>query len=92
MEAVLDGATGEDAPAARAMRSSLAATGVTAQHCRDVLRAFRVDATKLRYEDWDDLMDIAGIRPRRSGQLSISMASPKPPTLRPMHCARRSRC
>ena len=57
MGAVLDGAPGEDAPAAAAMRASLAATGVTAQHCHDVLRAFRLDATKLRYRDWDDLME-----------------------------------
>jgi farnesyl-diphosphate farnesyltransferase len=61
MAAVLEGAprgsAGEDAPAAAAMRQSLAATGVTPQHCRDVLRAFRLDATKLRYRDWDDLMD-----------------------------------
>jgi farnesyl-diphosphate farnesyltransferase len=54
---VLDGAPGDDAPAAAAMRASLAATGVTAQHCHDVLRAFKLDATKLRYRDWDDLMD-----------------------------------
>ena len=46
-----------DAPAARAMRASLAETGVTAQHCHDVLTAFRLDATKLRYRDWDDLME-----------------------------------
>jgi squalene synthase HpnC len=57
IEAVLDGAGGDDAPSARAMRASLAETGVTPQHCRDVLRAFRLDATKLRYEDWDDLME-----------------------------------
>jgi len=57
MEAVLLGAPGEDAPAAEAMRASLAATGITAQHCLDVLRAFRLDATKLRYRDWDDLME-----------------------------------
>ncbi|HZT51740.1 MAG TPA: squalene synthase HpnC [Stellaceae bacterium] len=57
MAAVLDGAPGQDAPAAAAMRASLAATGVTAQHCHDVLRAFRLDATKLRYRDWDDLME-----------------------------------
>jgi farnesyl-diphosphate farnesyltransferase len=57
MAAVLDGAAGEDSPAAVAMRRSLAATGVTAQHCHDVLRAFRLDATKLRYRDWDDLME-----------------------------------
>jgi len=56
MAAVLDGASGEGAPAAAAMRASLAATGVTAQHCHDVLRAFRLDATKRRYRDWDDLM------------------------------------
>ena len=57
MGAVLDGAPGEDAPAAKAMRESLLATGVTPQHCHDVLRAFRMDATKLRYRDWDDLME-----------------------------------
>jgi hydroxysqualene synthase len=56
MGAVLDGASGDDAPAARAMRASLRATGVTAQHCHDVLCAFTLDATKLRYADWDDLM------------------------------------
>jgi hydroxysqualene synthase len=56
MAAVLDGARGDGAPAALAMRESLAETGVTAQHCHDLLHAFRLDATKLRYRDWDDLM------------------------------------
>jgi squalene synthase HpnC len=56
MGAILDGAPGEDSPAALAMRASLAQTGITAQHCHDVLRAFTMDATKLRYRDWDDLM------------------------------------
>jgi farnesyl-diphosphate farnesyltransferase len=57
MAAILNGAPGIDSPAASAMRASLAATGVTAQHCHDVLRAFRQDAVKLRYRDWDDLME-----------------------------------
>jgi len=57
MAAILDGAPGSDSPAAAAMRRSLAETGVTAEHCHDVLRAFRLDATKLRYRDWDDLME-----------------------------------
>lgn len=57
MGEVLEGAPGNDAPAAAAMRESLMATGVTAQHCHDVLRAFRMDATKLRYRDWDDLLE-----------------------------------
>ena len=61
MAAVLDGVAGDaaggESPAAFAMRESLAATGLTAQHCHDVLRAFRQDAVKLRYRDWDDLME-----------------------------------
>jgi hydroxysqualene synthase len=56
MAAILDGAGGEDSLAAFAMRQSLTETGVTAQHCHDVLHAFRLDAVKLRYRDWDDLM------------------------------------
>jgi squalene synthase HpnC len=57
MAAILDGEPGADSPAASAMRLSLAATGVTARHCHDILRAFRQDAVKLRYRDWDDLME-----------------------------------
>src|SRR6185437_13774131 len=57
MAEVLEGAPGDDSPAAAQMRASLAATGVTAQHCHDVLRAFRLDATKLRYADWGELME-----------------------------------
>jgi hydroxysqualene synthase len=56
MAAILDGASGQDSPAAAAMRESLLGTGTTAQHCQDVLHAFRLDAVKLRYRDWDDLM------------------------------------
>ena len=57
MAAILDGASGLDSPAAAVMRQSLLETGMTAQHCHDVLHAFRLDAVKLRYRDWDDLME-----------------------------------
>jgi len=57
MSQVLDGAAGDDAPAAAAMRASLKETRVTPQHCHDVLHAFRMDATKRRYRDWADLMN-----------------------------------
>jgi squalene synthase HpnC len=56
MAAILEGASAADSPAAAAMRASLLETGLTAQHCHDVLHAFRLDAVKLRYRDWDDLM------------------------------------
>ena len=38
------------------MRISLAETGVTPDHCADLLTAFKQDAKKRRYVDWDDLM------------------------------------
>src|ERR1700739_3859961 len=56
MAAILDGASGGDAPAASAMRESLLESGVTAQHCHDVLHAFRLDAGQPRYRDWGDLL------------------------------------
>ncbi len=52
-EAGLDGS----GPAkAHALADSLAETGVPDQHARDLLTAFRQDAVKNRYEDWDDLL------------------------------------
>ncbi|HEX7968364.1 MAG TPA: squalene synthase HpnC [Stellaceae bacterium] len=56
MGEVLDGAPGDDAPAAVALRASLRETRTTPQHSHDLLRAFRMDATKLRYRDWGELM------------------------------------
>lgn len=38
------------------VRRSLAETGVTHRHCVDLTRAFKQDATRLRYDDWDDLI------------------------------------
>ena len=38
------------------VRRSLAETGVTHHHCVDLTRAFKQDATRLRYDDWDDLI------------------------------------
>src|ERR1700761_4989418 len=58
MEAFLDGsAPAPGSPPAPPRRLSLAAPRLSAQHCRDVLLAFRLDAAKLRYRDWDDLME-----------------------------------
>ena len=58
-EAALTGAKADD-PAyrkAHSLRRSLRETGVTAEHGVDLLSAFKQDATKLRYRDWDDLID-----------------------------------
>lgn len=42
---------------AHAMRRSLNETGTTTQHCIDLIAAFKQDAIKRRYEDWNDLME-----------------------------------
>jgi squalene synthase HpnC len=40
-----------------ALRQTLAARGLAPTHALDLLEAFRRDCTKLRYADWDDLLD-----------------------------------
>jgi len=44
-------------PEGVALRSILAERGLTPDHALDLLEAFRRDCTKLRYRDWDDLID-----------------------------------
>ena len=58
MAGAIDGAHANDGESAKAcrMRDSLAATGVPARHCLDLLDAFRQDAVKQRYADWNELM------------------------------------
>lgn len=55
MDAELQGGPG-DGPAS-AVRVLLAERGVPVAHCRELLVAFKRDATKLRTADWPDLMD-----------------------------------
>ena len=57
MEDVLLGRRDGGSPSALRLRHSLAETGVTSRHSLDLLIAFRRDATKLRYADWDELYD-----------------------------------
>src|SRR3954469_5541087 len=38
------------------LREALAARGMPPRHARDLLTAFRMDVTKLRYENWDELI------------------------------------
>ncbi len=57
MEEVLKDPARRDVAVAAEMRESLQATNVPAVDCTDLLIAFRADATKLRYDDWADLMN-----------------------------------
>lgn len=57
LAAALQGRGNEPAPAvARRLRESLAGTGAAPRHALSLLEAFRQDATKRRYADWNELM------------------------------------
>src|ERR1700751_4140721 len=47
---------GDSQKEAAALRSALAERGMPPRHALDLLTAFRMDVTKLRYESWDDLI------------------------------------
>ncbi|MFN3232524.1 MAG: squalene synthase HpnC [Alphaproteobacteria bacterium] len=49
----------QDAAYAKAvvLRPSLLKTGADPQHCLDLISAFKQDAVKTRYEDWNELID-----------------------------------
>ena len=55
LEATLLGKS-NDAPVGVTLRSQLAARQLSSCHAQDLLAAFRLDVTKLRYRDWDDLI------------------------------------
>lgn len=47
---------GDAAADALPLRAALAKRGLAARHPQDLLTAFRMDVTKRRYRDWDDLI------------------------------------
>jgi squalene synthase HpnC len=55
LEAELTG-SGDSQREAVALRRALAERGMPPRHALDLLTAFRMDVTKLRYESWDDLI------------------------------------
>jgi len=55
LEAGLLGSDDSDAVAVK-LRGELAARNLSPKHAQDLLAAFKLDVTKLRYRDWDDLI------------------------------------
>jgi squalene synthase HpnC len=60
LEAGLLGGDDEDAVAVQ-LRNELAARSLSPRHAQDLLAAFRLDVTKLRYRDWDDLISYCSL-------------------------------
>lgn len=55
LDAGLTGRNDEEAVAVR-LRHELAKRNLSPKHAQDLLAAFKLDVTKLRYRDWDDLI------------------------------------
>ena len=84
MEDVLMGEAADAlAPSAVALRASLAATGVTARHARDLLEAFRQDATKLRYASVAELIDYCRLSAMPVGRHVLDLHREDPATHAP---------
>jgi hydroxysqualene synthase len=60
LEAGLTGADADDAVAVR-LRTVLAERGLSPKHAQDLIAAFKLDVTKLRYRDWDDLISYCSL-------------------------------
>jgi squalene synthase HpnC len=60
LAAGLTGVNNHDDVAVR-LRRALDARGLSPKHAQDLLTAFRLDVTKLRYRDWDDLMSYCAV-------------------------------
>ncbi len=58
---------------AHEIRRSLFETGVPHRHCVDLTRAFKQDAVKLRYDDWDDLMGYCNLSAAPVGRYLVDL-------------------
>ena len=55
------------------MAESLAVTGISPQHCMDLLAAFKQDATKPRYRNWDDLLSYCALSAAPAGRYLLDL-------------------
>ncbi len=80
LETVLTGgeAPGPGFEKALALKDSLAQCGVTDQHARDLLEAFRQDAVKLRYASWQELMGYCALSANPVGRYLLDLHGESP--------------
>src|SRR5206468_11721315 len=60
------------------LRELLAQRGITNRHALDLLEAFRRDVTKLRYRDWDDLVDYCSVSAMPVGRFVLDVHGESP--------------
>lgn len=67
-------------PEAVALREALAAREMPPRHARDVLTAFRMDVTKRRYADWDELIHYCSFSAMPVGRFMLDVHGESPAT------------
>jgi len=72
LQSTLDGADDHDADGV-ALRAALKARGLGAVHARDLLAAFRLDVTKSRYRDWQDLIGYCALSAMPVGRFVLDV-------------------
>ncbi len=65
-------------PKAEKLRQSLSTTGVSNRHALDLLKAFKQDATKTRYEDWRDLLGYCALSASPVGRYLLDLHGESP--------------
>lgn len=73
LDAFETGLTGDGPPEARRLAGVLRKTGVTDRHARDLLGAFRQDAVKARYEDWEALAGYCALSAHPVGRFMLDL-------------------
>jgi squalene synthase HpnC len=63
----------ETVPQSASLRAMLAAHRLSLDHPLDLLEAFRRDVTKLRYRDWDDLIDYCRVSAMPVGRFVLDV-------------------
>ena len=72
LEAGLIGDNNDDAAAVR-LRDALAQRALSPRHAQDLLAAFKLDVTKLRYRDWDDLIGYCSLSAMPVGRFVLDV-------------------
>jgi len=83
MEDVLLGRRETGSPSALGLRATIAATGLDPSVGTDLLRAFRQDAVKHRYANWDELLDYCRYSAMPVGRLLLGLHGESAATLPP---------
>ena len=64
---------GDTQPEAVALRKALAERGMSPKHAQDLLNAFRLDVTKLRYANWDELIHYCSLSAMPVGRFMLDV-------------------